>query len=117
MKTILMASAIALAASTSAFAQAGESSTRVPDPTSVTGSVGVSVEQQRAVRTYWQAERPRATVLPNGVVVSRGAVLPEAVELRTFPAEVGITQYRYVVVGDNLYLVNPSDRRIVQVIE
>ncbi len=75
------------------------------------------VEQQRAVRTYWQAERPRATVLPNGVVVSRGEVLPQTVELHSFPAEVGVTQYRYVVVGDNMYLVNPSDRRIVEVIE
>jgi hypothetical protein len=112
-----MASAIALAASTAAFAQSGDFPSRVPDATSVTGSVGVPVEQQRAIRTYWQADRPRATVLPNGVVVSRGEVLPEAVELQSFPAAVGVTQYCYVVVGDSLYLVNPSDRRIVQVIE
>lgn len=121
MKKLLMASAIALAASTAAYAQTGGSAPGGrPDANAPrnTGNINaVNMEQQRMIKNYWQSQRPAATVLPNGMVVSRGTVLPQNVELRSFPADVGMTEYRYIVVGENLYLVSPSDRRVVQVIQ
>jgi len=115
MKKLLIASAIALAASTAAYAQGDtSSSTARPDATSTTGSIPNA--RMEVIRNYWQTERPRAVVLPQGVVISRGAVVPSTVELHTFPENVG-TPYRYVVVGNSMYLVDPSDRRVVQVIE
>jgi len=53
---------------------------------------------------------------PSGVTVSVGSTLPEAVELRTFPTDVGVTQ-RYTVIGSRTVLVEPSTRKIIQVIE
>lgn len=121
MKKILMASFIAFAASTAAYAQTGGTAPGgTPDANAPrnTGSINaVNVDQQRMIRTYWQTQRPVVTVLPSDMVISTGTVLPPAVELRTFPADVGMTEYRYIVVGENLYLVNPSDRRVVQVIQ
>jgi hypothetical protein len=121
MKKILMASAIALAASTAAYAQTGGSAPGGrPDANAPrnTGNINaVNMEQQRMIRTYWQTKRPSATVLPNGMVVTPGTALPQNIELQTFPADVGMTEYRYIVVGQNLYLVNPSDRKVVQVIQ
>lgn len=50
--------------------------------------------------------------------VAVGAVLPsDGVVYRQVPAEYGATQYRYTVVNDRTVLVDPSTRRIVQVIE
>jgi hypothetical protein len=42
--------------------------------------------------------------------------LPETVEIQALPADVGVTQYRYAVVGDQTVLVN-SNREIVEIIE
>jgi Protein of unknown function (DUF1236) len=48
-----------------------------------------------------------------------GATLPADVELRTVPGTWGprLTKYRYVYSGDHVYLVEPSDRRVIQIIE
>lgn len=74
--------------------------------------------QRRAmVRQYIVRERVAPATLPSGVAVTVGSTLPETVELRTFPSDVGVPQYRYVVVGDRTVLVEPSSRRIIQVIE
>lgn len=116
-----MASAIALAASTAAYAQTGGSAPGgLPDSNAPrnTGNINApNMEQQRMIRSYWQSQRPAAVTLPNGMTVTRGAVLPQAVELRAFPADVGMTEYRYVVVGENMYLVNPADRRVVHIMQ
>ncbi|MGQ3356018.1 MAG: DUF1236 domain-containing protein [Phreatobacter sp.] len=121
MKKLIMATAIVLAASTAAYAQTGGSAPGGrPDANAPrnTGNINApNQEQQRMIRSYWQSQRPAATTLPSGVTVSRGTVLPSTVELRSFPADVGMTEYRYVVVGENLYLVNPSDRTVVHVIQ
>ena len=105
MKKLIMASAIALAASTAAYAQTGGSAPGGrPDANAPrnTGNINApNQEQQRMIRSYWQSQRPAAVVLPNGMTVDRGTVLPGTVELRSFPANVGMTEYRYVVVGDN----------------
>lgn len=49
--------------------------------------------------------------------VAVGATLPATVELYTFPSDVGVTQYRYTMVNDRAVLVEPSSRKIIQIIE
>lgn len=115
MKKLILASAIALAAATGAYAQGGPVGGH-PDATSPRTTGAIPQARMEVIRNYWRTERPRAVVLPQGVIVTRGSVLPSTVELGTFPESVG-SPYRYVVVGDNMYLVDPADRRVIQVIE
>lgn len=117
MKKLVIASVIAIAASTAAYAQGAGTGQAHPDATSPSTTGSIPNARMEVIRNYWRTARPTAVVLPSGVVVSRGAVIPSGVELRAFPDDVGMTQYRYIVVGDSMYLVNPGDRRVVQVIE
>ncbi|MEZ2409182.1 DUF1236 domain-containing protein [Bosea sp. RCC_152_1] len=48
--------------------------------------------------------------------LSVGAALPSSVTLHTLPADVGV-QYRYAIVNDKTVLVEPTSRKIIQVIE
>jgi uncharacterized protein DUF1236 len=60
------------------------------------------------VPSYTWAEHPRVVV---------GDVLPaEGVTLRPVPPEYGVTRYQYTVVDDTPVLVDPTTRRIVQVV-
>jgi hypothetical protein len=51
--------------------------------------------------------------------ISVGARLPADVELRAVPSTWGpkLSKYRYVYSGDHVYLVEPSNRTVVHVIE
>lgn len=82
-----------------------------------TGSVGVTTQQQERVRTFWRTTRPEAQSMPANTSVATGDSIPPSLELRTFPNDLGMTNYRYVVVGENLYLVDPRTRRVVHIIQ
>jgi hypothetical protein len=83
------------------------------------GPVGVGIdfspEQRTVVREYVKRERP-VTIREQ---VTVGATLPEDVEIRSAPAEWGpaASKYRYVYSGDRVYFVEPSTRRVIQVVE
>lgn len=113
MKRIAIIAAAVLASSV-ALAQTSTTTTTTRT-TETTGSI--TPEVRTKVREYITTERPRAIEVPAGVSVSVGTTLPEAVELRTFPSSVGVSEYRYTVIGDRTVLVDPSTRRIIQVIE
>ena len=50
--------------------------------------------------------------------VRTGAVLPaEGVTYYDVPSEYGVREYRYTVVNDRPFLVDPRTRRIVEVVE
>ena len=105
MKRILMTAAAALIAG-AAYAQ-----------TTTTTTTTVQPEVWTKVRQYVTARMPRAVTAPSGFNVTVGATLPEAVEVESFPTDVGVTQYRYVVIGDQTVLVDPSSRRIIDVLQ
>ena len=69
------------------------------------------------VKQYVTTSKPKAVTAPSGFTVSTGAVLPQTIELEAFPADVGVTQYRYVQIGGQTVLVEPSSRRIIEVIQ
>lgn len=103
MKKIILAAALALAPAV-AFAQS-----------STTTTTTITTEQQSKVRAYVVKEKPASVKVTE--TVSVGSALPSSVELRTLPSDVGVTQYRYAIVNDKTVLVEPSSRKIIQVIE
>ena len=110
MKRVLMAaSVIAILTGAQAFAQTvgvGPAETVVIEP-----------EQRTVIREYVVKERVAPVTVKERISV--GATLPADVELRTVPPTWGpkLSKYQYVYSDNHVYLVEPSNRTIVQVIE
>ena len=81
------------------------------------GGGGVQEETVQRVRTYVVKQKPASVAAPSGFTVTTGAVLPQTVPVQSFPADVGVTNYQYVVIGGQTVLVEPGTRRIVEVIQ
>ncbi|MBO1904325.1 DUF1236 domain-containing protein [Microvirga sp. 3-52] len=83
----------------------------------VTGAIvgGIADQQQPEFRQYVTTQRVPSYTYREEVRV--GAVLPESgVTYHEVPAEYKVKGYRYTVVNDKPVLVEPSSRKIVQVI-
>jgi hypothetical protein len=128
MKRILTAAALTLAVTGAALAQTAPTTTApgaaekatvgTTSPAGATGSVAATLttEQQSKVKAFIAKEKVKSVAAPSGFTVAAGATFPASVELRTFPADVGVKQ-SYAVVGERTVLVEPGTRRIVQVIQ
>ena len=85
----------------------------------VTGGVAglLGVDQRAHFRQYVVSEHIPSYRLREPVVV--GAVLPPAgVTLYAAPKEFGVApEYRYAVVNDQIVIVDPASRRIVELID
>jgi hypothetical protein len=104
MKRTLIGVAAAAVVATSALAQ----------------SVIIEPQQRTVIRNYVVKERVRPVELRERVVV--GATIPAEIELTPVPetiyAEVpSIRPYRYFVWDDRFVLVEPSSRRVIQIVE
>lgn len=76
----------------------------------------LGVDQRPRFRNYVVEQRRPSYTYREDVRV--GAVLPEAgVTYYDVPPEYGVRNYRYTVVNDRTVLVDPSTRRIVEVVE
>lgn len=110
MKAFLkLSAASALIAASAGFAAA---------QTITTTTVEMTPEQRTTVYRSITRERIPAPP-PADFRVSVGADVPSAVELYEVPASVEVVpvqRYRYTVVGDDVVLVDPSTRRVVQII-
>jgi hypothetical protein len=95
--------ASALVASSAAFAQS----------TTVT----ISQPEQTKIKEYVVKEKMKPVMIKEKVSV--GATLPADVELRTAPADWGasVSKYSYVYTDNHVVLVEPSSRKIVQIIQ
>ncbi|WP_439575477.1 DUF1236 domain-containing protein [Phreatobacter sp.] len=117
MKKTIIASAFIVALSGGAWAQGPADTTGSrPNPSAAQTTGSIPNARMEVIRNFWTTERPRAVVLPDGMTMSRGAMVPPAVELNTFPQTVD-APYRYVVVGNQMYLVDPADRRVVYIMQ
>jgi hypothetical protein len=115
MKRVVLAGALLLAASPVASAQ---STTIVTTPGPTAGpSIVIAPEQRTHIRTYVTERHVRPVTVEERVAV--GAVLPADVELVAVPDDWGpdLRRYRYVYTNDHVVLVEPSSRRIVQIVE
>jgi hypothetical protein len=99
------AAGIALAVATPSFAQ--------------TVGVGVTIapEERTRIKEYVVKEKVAPVMFKERVSV--GARLPADIELRTVPSTWGPTysKYRYVYSDNHVYLVEPTSREIVTVID
>ncbi len=101
MKALYVAGFAAALLTTQAFAQA----------------VVIAPEQRTIIKEYVVQEKVRPFRMQSRVTV--GATLPAEVELAPVPETWGPTfrSYRYVYTGDDVVLVDPSSRRVVQIID
>jgi hypothetical protein len=77
----------------------------------------IAPEQRTRIREYVVQERVKPVVVKERFSV--GATLPADVELRTVPDTwgPGFSRYRYVYSNNNVYFVDPADRRVIQEID
>ena len=78
----------------------------------------LNTAQERNVYTTFTRERVKAPP-PAGFSVSVGAAVPAGVELYEVPSTYEyepVRRYRYTVYEDNVYLVDPADRKVVRII-
>lgn len=80
-----------------------------------TTTTTITTEQQSKVRSHVMKEKPASVKVTETVTV--GSALPSSVTLHTLPTDVGVNQYRFAIVNDKTLLVEPSSRKIIQVIE
>ena len=109
MKPLMAASVIAVFAGAPAFAQTvgvGPAETIIVEP-----------EQRTVIKEYVVKERVAPVRVKERISV--GARLPADVELRSVPTTWGpkLSKYRYVYSDDHVYLVEPSNRTVVQAID
>ena len=80
-------------------------------------AVVIAPEQRKVIKEYVVKEHVRPHKLQSRVTV--GATLPADVELSPVPSTWGpsFSSYRYVYTGDDVVLVDPSSRRVVEVID
>lgn len=101
MRRILLAAAVTVLAASPLMAQ----------------TVVIAPEQRAVIKEYVVKEKVRPFKLQSRVTV--GATLPADVELAPVPETWGpaFRSYRYVYTGDDIVLVDPSSRRVVEVID
>ena len=108
-RAVIIASAIAVLGISQAFAQTV--GVRSSD------TVVIEPEQRTTIKQYIVKEKVAPVRVQKRVVV--GEELPAEVELRSVPTTWGpkLSRYRYIYSDDHVYLVEPSDRRVIEVIE
>ena len=81
-------------------------------------SIELAPEQRTRIKEYVVKQRvaPVTTIKER---VSVGATIPAGVELRTVPSDWGpsVSRYRYFYHDDHVVFVNPSDRRVITVLD
>lgn len=106
MKPIVLAAAFALLA--------GPALAQSVSETKTTTTTTIAPAQETEMQEYITHEHPVAIAPPAGFSVTTGAVVPQAVELNTFPTE-RHWSYDYATIGDRTVLVDPHTREIIHV--
>ncbi|AZO81861.1 MULTISPECIES: DUF1236 domain-containing protein [unclassified Bosea (in: a-proteobacteria)] len=80
-------------------------------------TVMIGQPEQTRIKEYVVKEKMKPVTIKENVTV--GATLPSDVELHTAPNDWGpsVTKYRYVYTDNHVVLVEPSTRRVVQIIQ
>ena len=82
-----------------------------------TATVDIAPEQRTKIKQHVTTQKIAPVTLKEKVTV--GATLPADVRLSPVPADWGpsVTKYQYVYSDNNVYLVEPSSRKVVTVID
>ena len=94
---------------------------RARSETTTTHRPKLSMQQREIVRTHASSRRTTTTgAAPRTrTEIEIGEIVPETVEIESFPEEVyrevpEIRTYRYIDRGGDIYLVDPSSRRVIE---
>jgi hypothetical protein len=115
MKRVVLAGLVALALAGPAFAQ---STTIVTTPGPSAGAtVTIAPDQRTRIKQYVVRNQVKPFALRERMAV--GTTLPPDVELSVVPNDwgPGLSQYRYVYSDNYIGFVDPSSRRVIEVIE
>jgi hypothetical protein len=114
MKRILLTSAAFLVLAGPAFAQ---STTITTGSAPAARTITIAPEQRTKIKTYVMEKKVQPVTVKEKVTI--GATLPADVQLQAVPADWGtqLSTYRYVYTDNHIALVEPSSRRVVQIIE
>jgi hypothetical protein len=112
-KHVLALSIATLLVSGAAYAQ----QTTVTTGAAPGATVTIEPEFRTKIQTYVTEKRLRPVEMRERLVV--GATVPAEVELQPAPADWGptISRYRYVYSNDHVVLVEPSSRKVVQIVD
>jgi hypothetical protein len=82
-----------------------------------TTTIELAPDQRTRIKEYVVKEKVKPITLKERVTV--GATLPADVELVTVPETWGpsVTKYRYVYSDNHVVLVEPSSRKVIQIID
>jgi hypothetical protein len=79
--------------------------------------VEIAPEQRSVIKQYVTTHKVAPARVKERVVV--GATIPQDVELAPVPSDWGpsFSRYRYIYTGDDVVLVDPGTRKVIQVID
>ena len=79
--------------------------------------IEIAPEQRSVIRQYVTTHKVAPARVKERVTV--GATIPQDVELAPVPSDWGpsFTRYRYIYTGDDVVLVDPGTRKVIQVID
>jgi len=113
MKKLILAALLTGLATGAAFAQSGTSTVTTKTETTTTT---IEPAWRSEMKEYVVKEHRRPVAPPPGFTASVGVPLPPSVELYPFPATAPYAKYHYGVIGNETVVVNPTDRKVVEVI-
>ena len=105
MKHAILAGITAITLATSGYALAQET------------TITIEPKQRTVIREYVVKQKVKPVIIKEKVVV--GATLPADVVLVEIPSEWGpsFSRYRYVYWDNRVVLVEPSNRRVIQIVD
>jgi hypothetical protein len=88
-----------------------------PPAPGASATITLAPAQRTRIKQYVVERRVRPVIIREGVAV--GATIPADVELVVVPSEWGpeLSPYRYLYAGERVFLVEPSSRRVLHVID
>jgi len=105
-----------LAAVLTGFAGVALAQTSGSTTSTTTTTTTISPAWRGEIKEYVVKEKRAPVPPPPGYSVTVGAPLPPTAELYSFPATAPYAKYRYSVIGNETVLVDPADRKVVEVI-
>ena len=112
-RTLIAALAVTAITAGSALAQTTVTTTSPGAGATVT----IAPEQRTKIKQYVVQQKVKPVTVKERITV--GATLPADVELMAVPGDWGpeVSRYRYVYSDNHVVLVEPSSRRVIQVID
>ncbi len=117
MKTLLTAALASVLLTGVAVAQTTTTTTTTTAGSGSSTTVVIDQSTLPKVKQYIATQKTTAANVPSGFSLSVGAELPQTVTLHDFGADVGVKNYKYVVINDRAAIVDPQTRKVVQIVE